>query len=76
MLQNSPPVGTYDPKHILVRPALTKEFKITDATPRFDEQSFKKKILNSPDNLFYDVTDSRVLTYQDKYHEPNVSAYR
>ncbi len=59
MLANSPPVGSYDPKLDAVRRTLAREFKIADTTPRFDEYSFKKKVQNSPQNLFYDVNDTR-----------------
>ena len=63
MLNSSPGVGTYDPNENVIRRPLAKEFKIAEATPRFDDYAFKKKLENSPQNLFYDVNDTRYFNH-------------
>lgn len=44
MLNNSPPVGTYDPNIDKVRRSISKDIKITEYPARFDDYSFKKKL--------------------------------
>ena len=64
MLNNSPPVGSYDPNFDIGRKGISMDIRISENPNRFDDYSFKKKLENSP-CIFHEIKDSREISFTD-----------